>query len=181
MPDIYESRLIELTAEISYEIKDPYGTVLSEAMRKKFDTIKLLADDCKMANEIRNRDYEYTDELNAWIKEDLLKEFKERIDRAVKRSETSRQGVFFNIVYCILERWQVKFKCKSRLRLISKDKFCELVGKDRKTLNRRQTIYYTTERISQEWLYSEIKDNHSIQKLLSDISHAIRDKIIGAN
>lgn len=177
MPDIYERRLIELTAEISYEIKDPYGTVLSEAMRKKFDAMKLLANDCMVANEIRSRNYEYTDKLNAWIKEDLLKKFKERIDRAVKRSETSRQGVFFNIVYCILERWQLKFKCKSRLRLISKDKFCELVGKDRKTLNRRQTIYYTTDRISQEWLYSEIKDDNSIQKLLSDISHTIQKKI----
>lgn len=178
MPDIYESRLIELTAEISYEIKDPYGTVLSEAMRKKFDAMKLIANDCKVANEIRSQNYEYTDRLNAWIKEELLNEYKARIDKAVKRSETSRQGIFFNIVYCILERWQIKFKCQNRLRLISKDKFCEFVGQNRKTLNRSQTIYFTTERISQEWMYSEIKDDNSIQKLLSDISHSIKEKLI---
>lgn len=140
--------------------------------------MKLLANDCKVANEIRSRNYEYTDDLNAWIKVELLNEYKERIDNTVKRSETSRQGVFFNIVYCILERWQIKCKCQSRLRLISKDKFCELVGKDRKTLNRRQTIFYTTERISQEWLYQEIKNDDSIQSLLSDISEAIRQKLI---
>lgn len=139
--------------------------------------MKMLASDCMVATKIRSRNYEYTDKLNAWIKVDLLNEYKERIDKAIKRSEKSKENIFFNIVYCILERWHIRCRCQSRLRLISKDKFCELVGKDRKTLNRRQTIYFTTDRISQEWLYTEIKDDNSIQKLLSDISNTIKEKI----
>lgn len=175
MTDIYESKVEELAAEISYEIKDPYGAVLSEEMRKKVDLMKRLAKENILVRQIRTLKREFSIEFISWVNTQLKPTYVERIV-AIVNPRHNPENIFYNILYYIAERFQMRVKCDRCLRLISFDMFCNLVGKNRKTLSREGTIKYTTKEIKRI-LIEDHEQNIGIKNIIHEIFNHIYDKL----
>lgn len=156
----------------------------SGAMEKKLAHISRLAHECQIAEELKKREHKFTPNFIAWVKDELkLKYTYKTSDKLAptlfnvcKYRERSIVPVFYNIVYCVLERYGVQYQHKSRKRTISFEEFCALTGNNRKTLSRGQTIFYTPNKIQEIWL----KDNESGGLLLDiviRIAKEIEEKI----
>ena len=168
MTDDYETRVIELAAETEYILKDPYGTVLPEEMRMKFDLMKELAAECKIASDIRKQKIEFSTDLISWIKEELYERFITRIAEATYNKYPEK--TFLNIVFCVVERLGMRAKGDHRERVISYSTFCELIGKNRKTLSSKCTPHFKVEKIKKTWLLeTDIPININLRKAIIDI------------
>lgn len=180
MTDRYEKYTAELVAEISYEM-NPYGAVLPESMKRKFDLLKRINNENLIAAKLRELKFELSGEFVDWIKKGLLNKFTDKetgeLYSAITRKQ-SVEGIFYNIVYCIIERFGFCYQCETRKRLISKDTFCTLVGADRKTLSRKQTIFYTTEKIKQIWLSDSEKDENVRTVILKIAEEIVKKTVI---
>lgn len=180
MSDIYESKLLELTASITYNKIDPYGAVLPEDMRIRFDSMKQLNYNCMIANQMRDMNIEFSDHLISWIKTELKNIFIYRIGEKIKHDKS--ENIFYNIVFCIISRWKFWRRCDSRSHVISKDKFCELIGKNRKTLSRQCTLKYTDQHLSEIWASVEspdalIQTYSDLRNLINEIAETLRKKV----
>lgn len=173
MTDIYEARVIELAAETEYLLKDPIGAVLPKEIRYKFDLMKELAAECKIASYIREKKIEFSTNLISWIKEEFFERYINRIDIAVNRQYPEK--TFFNIVYCVIERLGIWIKREQRDRVISFSKYCELIGKNRKTLS--QECRYNEDCIKNIWIDKDIKANPDLRRIIIDIFNDIVRKV----
>lgn len=144
--DIYESKVFELATEVAY-VTSPYEqNVLPEVMKSKFDLMQRLAHECKVASELKAKKYEVTDDFFTWV-EDLKIKYCVTKDSDTQERKLTKiirhknvDGVFYNIVYCILERFEVYRKHDCRKVPLSYDEFCKIIRKNRKTLSRKETI-----------------------------------------
>lgn len=153
-------------------------------MKQRLAYLSRLANECQTAKELKAKDFEFTPNFLAWVETELKSKFTfETSDKSAStlsnvctHRSKSIEPVFYNIVYCVLERYGVQYRHKSRKRTISFDEFCALTGNNRQTLSRGRTIFYTTEKIQEIWL----KDDESGGLLLDiviRIAKEIEEKI----
>ncbi len=179
MTDIYESRVIELAAEIDYINKDPYGAVLPEDIQHKFDELKRLAKECLNVKRIRKLKVELLDSHISWITTELKDKYEARIAKICSRYGSQAEKVFFNIVYCILSRCEIRAQCDQRLRLVSYDMFCKRIARDRHTLARQCTVHITVPLIQTIW-FTDTSDNPNpiLRTVIFDIFKDFAGKIL---
>ena len=156
MTDIYGKKVLELAA--SFNPSERNGQ--SEAMKQRLAHLGRLANECQIAEELKTKEYKFSPIFLAWVETELKRKFTyETSDKSAPtlfnvctHREKSIEPVFYNIVYCVLERYGVQCQHKSRKRIISFDEFCNITGNNRQTLSRGQTIFYTTNKIQEIWL-----------------------------
>lgn len=153
-------------------------------MKQRLAYLSRLANECQIAEELRKKEFEFTPNFLAWIETELKRTFTcETSDKltptlynvCTHRSK-SIEPVFYNIVYCVLERYGVQYQPNSRKRTISFDEFCNLTGNNRKTLSRGKTIFYTPKKIQEIWQ----KDKESgglLLDIIIQIAKEIEEKV----
>lgn len=155
-----------------------------EAMKKTSDYISRLARECQTANVLRAKEAEFTSEFIAWIENELKRKFTfitedksiSTLSNVCTNRPKSIEPVFYNIVYCVLERYGVLYRHKSRKRILSFDEYCTVTGNNRKTLSRGATIFYTPQKVREIWLQND-EDGGLLLEIIIKIANEIAEKI----
>ena len=155
MTDIYEAKVFELATSFNHSEQNGKP----EAMKQRLAYLSRLAHECQIAEVLRAKEFEFTPDFLAWIETELKRTFTcETSDKSIPtlynvctHRSKSIELVFYNIVYCVLERYGVQYRHNLRKRTISFDEFCKLTGNNRKTLSRGETIFYTKNKIQEFW------------------------------
>lgn len=130
---------------------------------------------------MKGKNIEFSESLISWVRSELKDKFINSIEKEIRHGKP--ENIFYNVVYCIISRWKLRCKCDTRSHIISKDKFCELIGKNRKTLSRQCTLIYTDQLLSEIWASEDSEKVKSqtysgIRNLINDIAETIKEKIL---
>lgn len=157
MADRYEDLVFTLVAENPFEQNGQ-----PEAMKKRLVYLSSLSIDCQRINKLKSeREFEFSPNFLAWVETELKSKFTyHTLDQNALTiynvvglfRQKSVEPVFYNVVYCVLERYGFHYRHKCRKCILSFDAFCTLTGNDRKTLSRIDTIKYTKKNIPEIWL-----------------------------